>query len=165
MLVPAVAFWQVVLALHIVAVVAAFGVTFAYPVIFAVGSKLDRRAMPWFHRVQVQLGRRLVNPGLLVVVLAGVYLASKLHQWSSFYVQWGIGVAIVLGGLEGAFMIRQETKLAELAQRDIEQAGTREVAWSPEYEALARRVGMVGALMGLLVVVTIYLMTVQAGAS
>jgi hypothetical protein len=164
MLVPAVAFWQVVLALHIVAVVAAFGVTFAYPVILAVGSKLDRRAMPWFHRVQVQLGRRLVNPGLLVVVLAGVYLASKLHQWSSFYVQWGIGVAIVLGGLEGAFMIRQETKLAELAQRDIEQAGS-EVAWSPEYEALARRVGMVGALMGLLVVVTIYLMTVQAGAS
>jgi hypothetical protein len=31
MLVSAVAFWQIVLALHIAAVVAAFGVTFAYP--------------------------------------------------------------------------------------------------------------------------------------
>lgn len=164
MLVPAVAFWQVVLALHIVAVVAAFGVTFAYPVIFAVGARMDPRAIPWFHRVQVQVARRLLNPALLVVVLAGIYLASKLHQWSSFYVQWGIGVALVIGGLEGAFMIPREKKLADLAERDIERAGTGEVTWSADYEKLARQVGLAGALMGVLVIVTVYLMTVQAGA-
>ncbi len=164
MLVPAVAFWQVILALHIVAVVAAFGVTFAYPVIFAVGSRMDPRAIPWFHRVQIQVARRLLNPALLVVVLAGVYLASKLHQWHAFYVQWGIGVAIVIGGLEGAFMIPRERRLAELAEADIERAGGGEVTWSAEYEKLGRQVGTVGALMGLLVVITIYLMTVQSGA-
>lgn len=164
MLVSAVAFWQVILALHILAVVIGFGVTFAYPVFFAVGSRLDPRAMPWFHRMQFQLGRRLINPGLLVVVLAGVYLAAKLHQWHAFFVQWGIGAALVLGGLEGAFMMPRERRLAELAERDIARAGDGEVAWSPEYVALARRLGIVGAGMGLLVVVTVYLMTVQAGA-
>ncbi len=164
MLAPAVAFWQVILALHIVAVVAAFGVTFAYPVIFAVGVRIDRRAIPWFHRVQVQVGRRLLNPALLVVILAGVYLASKLHQWHAFYVQWGIGVALVIGGLEGAFMMPRERKLADLAERDIERAGAGEVTWSAEYEKLGRQVGAVAALMGVLVIVTVYLMTVQAGA-
>ena len=164
MLAPAVMFWQVILALHIVAVVVAFGVTFAYPVIFTVGARMDPRAMPWFHRMQVQIGRRLVNPGLLVVVLAGIYLASKLHQWSSFYVQWGIGVALVLGGLEGAFMMPRSRRLAELAEADVERAGGGEVTWSAEYEKLGRQAGIVGALMGLLVIITIYLMTVQAGA-
>ena len=164
MLAPAVMFWQVILALHIVAVVVAFGVTFAYPVIFTVGARMDPRAMPWFHRMQVQIGRRLVNPGLLVVVLAGIYLASKLHQWSSFYVQWGIGVALVLGGLEGAFMMPRSRRLAELAEADVERAGGGEVTWSGEYEKLGRQAGIVGALMGLLVIITIYLMTVQAGA-
>jgi hypothetical protein len=120
--------------------------------------------MPWFHRMHVQIGRRLVNPGLLVVVLAGIYLASKLHQWSSFYVQWGIGVALVLGGLEGAFMMPRSRRLAELAEADIERAGGNEVTWSAEYEKLGRQAGTVGALMGLLVIITIYLMTVQAGA-
>jgi hypothetical protein len=154
----------VILALHIVAVVVAFGVTFAYPVIFAVGARMDPRALPWFHRVQVQIARRLINPGLLVVVLAGIYLASKLHQWHAFYVQWGIGVALVLGGISGAFMIPRTIKAAELAQSDVERAGGGEVSWSPEYEALTRQLGIAGSVMGLLVVVTIYLMTVQTGA-
>ena len=35
----AVAFYEVVIALHILAVVLAFGATFAYPVIFAVAAK------------------------------------------------------------------------------------------------------------------------------
>ncbi len=164
MLVPAVEFWQVILALHILAVVVGFGVTFAYPVFFAVGSRMDPRAMPWFHRMQVQLGRRLINPGLLVVVLAGIYLASKLHQWHAFYVQWGIGVALVLGGLSGAFMMPRERRLAELAQADVDRAGGGEVSWSAEYQALARQTGIAGAVMGLLLIVTIYLMTVQTGA-
>jgi hypothetical protein len=163
-LVTAVAFWQVVLALHIVAVVVAFGVSFAYPLIATIGARMDPRAMPWFHRMQQTIGRRLINPGLGVVLLAGIYLASKLHQWHAFYVQWGLGVSIVLGALEGAFMARQEGKLAELAERDIAASGDEAVKWSTEYEALFKRVGAVGSVMSLLVVITIYLMTVQTGA-
>jgi hypothetical protein len=162
MLVPAVAFWQVILALHIVAVVVAFGVSFAYPLFAVVGARLDRRAMPWFHRMQQVIGRRLVNPALGVVLLAGLYLASDLHQWKAFYVQWGVGVTVVLGAIEGGFMIRNEGRLAKLAERDIAASGAASVRWSPEYEALVKRVGAGGALMSLLVVITVYLMTVQA---
>ena len=159
MLVQAVAFWQVVLAIHIAAVVIAFGVVFAYPVFFVVGTRIDRRAIPWFHRMQQQIGRRLINPGLLVVLVAGIYLASKLHFWHYFFVQWGIAVTIVIGGIEGGFMVRQEGRMAELAEQDL--AAGREV-WSDEYQALSRRTGAVALLLYALVLVTIYLMTVQA---
>jgi hypothetical protein len=162
MLTTAVAFWQVALAIHIMAVVVAFGVTFAYPLIGAVAARMDRRAMPWYHRTQELVGKRLITPGLAVVLVAGIYLASKLHQWSFFYVQWGLAVAIILGALAGVFFAPSERKLAELAERDVTAAGDGEVQWSAEYEALDGRVALVGAAANVLILVTIYVMTVQS---
>jgi len=162
MLLQAVAFWQVILAVHILAVVVAFGVVFAYPLFGIVGRRLDPRAMPWFHRMQAMIGQRLTSPGLLVVLLAGIYLASDLHYWKYFYVQWGLGAVIVIGALEGAIMIRSERALAGLAERDIAASGGAEVRWSAEYEALFKRVGATGTLLTLIVIVTIYLMSVRA---
>lgn len=158
----AVTFPQIVIAIHVMAVVCAFGVTIAYPVFLGVGRRRDPRAMPWFHRMQQQIGRRVVNPGLAVVVAAGIYLASDLHVWSHFFVQWGVGAAVVLGALEGSFMIRYEGKLADLAERDIAAAGDGPVTFSPEYEAMFKRLGMVGAGMSLLVLATIYVMVVNS---
>lgn len=162
MLVPAVLFWQVVLAVHIAAVVITFGVTFAYPVFFLAGTRLDPRALPWFHRMQQKVARYLINPGLTLVLIAGIYLASKLSYWHFFFVQWGIAVVIVIGGLEGVVMIRGEGRLAKLAERDIAAAGDGEVELSGEYRGLARRIGAVGLSMNVLVLITVYLMTIQA---
>jgi hypothetical protein len=164
MAVHAVAFWQIVLAVHIMAVVLGFGITFAYPFFGAVGARMDPRAMPWYHRMQSVIGQRLISPGLLVTLLAGIYLASKLHQWSAFYVQWGLAVAIVIGALAGMFFTPSEKKLAELAERDIDAASGGAVTWSSEYEALSKRVAVVGAAANVVILITIYLMTVQAGA-
>jgi hypothetical protein len=75
----AVSFFEVVLALHIMAVIIAFGVTFAYPIMFAVGARTDPRSLPVLHRIEYTIERRLTNPGLLIVLIAGIYLASKLH--------------------------------------------------------------------------------------
>jgi hypothetical protein len=163
-LAPAVAFSQIILAVHITAVVAGFGVIFAYPLLGVAGERLDPRAMPWFHRMQSMITQRMINPALLVVVLAGIYLTSKLHQWSAFYVQWGLAIAIVLGGLFGAYFVPNERKLGEIATRDVAAAGDGEVQWSVEYQALRSRVGIVGVVASLLVLITIYLMTVRAGA-
>src|SRR4029077_16286471 len=95
----AVHLYEVVLALHIAAVVVAFGVTFAYPIIFTVISRQDPRALAALHRAELAVGQRLIQPGLVVVLVAGIYLASKLEVWSSFYIQWGMAAVIVLGGL------------------------------------------------------------------
>ena len=161
MLVTAVTFPTVALAVHILFVVAAFGVVIGYPVMAVAAERVDRRAMPVLHRVRVMVARSLVNPGLLVVVVAGVYLASHLHQWSHFYVQWGIGAAVVIGALEGSFVIPHEKRLAELASRDIAAAGGGEVEWSRDYVAARGRSNLVGWVMALLVAATIVVMTVQ----
>jgi hypothetical protein len=161
MLVPAVFFWQVILAIHVVFVVAAFGAVVAYPVIAVAAERFDRRSVPVMHRVRQVLGRSLVNPGLVVVVIAGVYLATDLHEWHDFFVQWGVGAVLVIGALEGAFVIRRSGRLAELAQRDIDAAAGGEVNWSDDYVAARGRADQVNGLMAALVVVTVFLMVVQ----
>jgi uncharacterized membrane protein len=154
----AVAFYEFVIALHILAVVFAFGATFAYPVIFAIAAK-EPRSLPTVYRAIHAISQRVINPGLALVVIFGIYLASKLHLWSSFFVQWGLIVAIVIGAVEGGFLGPREKRLIALAESDVAAAGPDgEVVPSPEHQSLARTVGLVGALMDVLVVLTIFFM-------
>src|SRR5262249_14656138 len=157
--VVAVTFYNFVLAAHIASIVIAFGVTFAYPVMYAVGMKSEKRSMPGFHRIQDTVGKFVISPFLGLALLCGIYLASKLKVWSDFYVQWGLVVIILIGGLGGAFFAPQERKLAALAERDIAAAGAGEVTWSPEYLAVRNRVAIVGYIANILVLLTIYFMT------
>lgn len=160
----AVLFYEVVLTLHIASVVVAFGVTFAYPIIFAVVSRQDPRALAALHRAELAVAQRLILPGLAVVLVGGIYLAGKLEVWETFYVQWGMGVAILLGGLGGLFFTPTERKLIELAERDVAAAGDGDVLMSAEYQTLVQRLGRVGAFSSLLVLVTIYFMVTHTGA-
>jgi hypothetical protein len=162
----AVKFADVALAIHIMAVVVTFGVLFSYPIIFTVGKRLDPRAMPWMHRVQVEIGRRLISPGLVVVLGFGIYLASHEHQWSRFYVQWGMAVVVIIGAAAGLFFAPRDRRLAELAQRDIDaagRAGSESVMLSAEYESVARQVAIGGTIIDLLILATILFMTLHTG--
>jgi hypothetical protein len=163
MLASAVAFSDVILAVHISAVMLTFGVIFAYPVIYLLAARLGPASMPAYYRIRALLGQRLTAPGLLLVLAAGIYLASDLHQWKHFYTQWGIAVVIVIGGIGGAFLTPREKQLAALAERDVAAAGGGTVTWSAEYTALSRRVVAVDVLVLVLVLATVYLMSVQAG--
>jgi hypothetical protein len=159
----AVKFADVALAIHIMGVVVAFGVLFSYPIIFTVGKRLDPRAMPWMHRVSVEISRRLILPGLVVVLGFGIYLAGHEHQWSKFYVQWGMAVVVIIGAAAGVFFTPRDRRLAELAQRDIDAAGPGAVTLSAEYESLARQVAIGGTVVNLLILATILFMTVHTG--
>jgi hypothetical protein len=160
----AVALWEVVLALHIIAVVFAFGATFAYPVLLGTVAKADPRALPALYRALHAISQRVIMPGLAAIIVFGIYLASHLHLWSSFFVQWGLAVAIVIGAVEGAYLGRRERSLIEVADRDVAAAGDGAVTFSPEHDALVRRIGGVGALMDLLVLLTIYFMVAHTGS-
>jgi Predicted integral membrane protein (DUF2269) len=154
-------FYEVVLAIHIMAVVIAFGVTFAYPVMFAVAARREPRGLPLLHRIEYTIERMLINPGLLLVILAGIYLASKGHFWSQFFVQWGLAAAIVIGALVGSVMIPTAKKAESVAARDIAAAGDGPVGLSEEYGGLVRRLTIVGGLLSLLVLVTILFMVIK----
>jgi hypothetical protein len=170
MLVPAVAFPDLILALHILGAVIGFGIVFVFPVLFTIAGRTDPAVIPWLVRARQSVGRYLVNPGLTVVVLAGIYLATDEHQWSHFYVGWGIIAALVIGAVEGSYVIRRAGPLAELAERDLAAtavpAGGRRTSatWSSEYTAARRRFSAAGNVMALIVIVTVFLMATHAGS-
>jgi len=153
--------WEVVLALHIASVVVGFGIVFAYPLFMTVGARLDPPSMAWFHQMQQAVSRRLVSPALVLVVIFGVILASKFNVWSAFYVQWGIGVSIVIGGLEGMVLIPRTGRLAELARRDAGEHGSAHGTLSAEYYGVQRQVLLVAGLISVLVLATIVLMAMH----
>lgn len=164
---PAASLYEVVLAIHIMAVVVAFGVTFAYPIMFAVAARHDPRGLPLLHRIEYSIERMLINPGLALVLLAGIYLASKGHFWSDFFVQWGLGAVVVIGALVGSVMIPTAKRAEQVATRDLAAvtAGSgAEVEMSEEYRALVRRLSSVGTLLSLIVLVTILFMALHVGA-
>ena len=158
---PAASLYDYVLAIHIMAIVVAFGVVFAYPIMFVVAGREDPRGVPLLHRIEYTTERWLVNPGLLVVLLAGVYLASKGHHWSEFFVQWGLAAVVVIGAVLGAVMIPTAKRAEALAARDLAVASGEAVELSEEYRAAVRRLTIAGSLLTLLVLVTILFMAIK----
>jgi uncharacterized membrane protein len=158
---PAIAAYDVVLAIHVMAVVLAFGFTFALPVVFVVAARHDPRSLPVLHRIEYTVERVLVNPALLLLVGAGIFLASDGHHWGEFFVQWGLGAAIVIGGLVGSVLIPTAKRAEQAARRDLEAAGDGAFSPSEEYRALTRRLNGVGSALGVLVLVTILFMAIK----
>jgi len=161
---PAIFFYDVVLAVHIMAVVIAFGVIFAYPIISAYVTREHPRFLPGLHTLQGRLGRFLITPAATVALLAGFYMASDRDYMGKVWVVVPLVILIAILALGGAFFAPNERRAAELATRDI-AAATPDgpVTLSPEYEAVASRLALVGALASGLVLVAIFFMAAKPG--
>ena len=111
-------FYDVVLFVHVTAVILAFGVTFAYPIIGTFVMRNDPRALPVLHRAQALVGKTLISGGLLIALIAGIYLASDRDLWSEIWVTIPFIIIIILGGLGGMFfgppMPRQEPSVKSM---------------------------------------------------
>ncbi len=149
--------YKIALFLHVLAVVLAFGPTFGYALFFSVAPQHPRATPAILAGVQ-KCDRYLVNPGMVVLLLAGIVLLSASGgAWDTGDAFVGVGILaiIVLFGLQHEFFQPQIRRAKELAERDLEAGDT----LSDEFEAVSRRIGQVGGLAGLIVVVTIFFMT------
>jgi uncharacterized membrane protein len=143
--------------IHILAVVLTFGPTFGYGFLFSVMPKHPRAAPGLIEGMQ-KIDRYLITPGMVVILLAGIYLLVE-GPWESSeaFVAVGFIAIIALLGLQHGFFRPQEAKARELAERDLKAGDT----LSDEFEEVSRRLGTVGPVAGLIVVVTIFFMTVK----
>ena len=149
--------YSVGLFIHILAVVLAFGPTFAYGLIFSLMPKYPRSAPAFFEAIR-KVDTYLVNPAMLVVLLAGIYVMSEGHwDGGELFITIGFIAIVALLGLQHAFFRPQGRKAQELAERDLKQGDS----FSPEFEEITRRLSTVGPIAGLIVVVTIFFMTVK----
>jgi uncharacterized membrane protein len=151
--------------LHVSAVVVGFGSTFAGALMFPVAVKAGTRHLPYVHRLQLAINMRFANPALLLIIITGIFQTSdKDWGFGSFWISATFLIALVLGGINGAYFIPTDRRLAALADGEIAAGGGGDVAMSDDYLAQARREGMMGALAGVLVIVAIFLMVTKPGA-
>jgi hypothetical protein len=153
--------YDVVLFVHVAAVVVAFGATFAYPFFQAVVERIAPRGVPAMFRAMHTASRYLVTPGLLVVLAAGIYLTIDRWEFGELFVTVGLTIILVLLVLGVAFFDRQEARLIELSERDVAAAGPGDVTLSDEYRQVSKRFARVGALASLLVLLALFFMTVK----
>ena len=143
--------------IHILAVVLAFGPTFSYGVIFSLTQKYPRSTPAFFEAIR-KVDNYLVDPAMIVVLLAGIYLlAEGPWQSSEAWITVGFVAIIALFGLQHGFFRPQGRKAQALAERDLEAGDT----LSDEFTAVARRLGTVGPVAGLIVVIAIFFMVTK----
>jgi len=142
----ALAFYDVVQAVHVMGVIAAFGVWFAWPLLPG-GSAGDHRALQRILRV-------VVTPAAAVAFLTGIYLASDRGLWSEIWVTIPFLILVILLGLTGAYLTPRQGELASLADAGDTRA----------YQALSSQVARVVLAGAGLVLVATFLMVTKVGS-
>lgn len=149
--------YSVGLFIHVLAVVLAFGPTFGYGFVVSVAPQYPRATPAILTGIQ-RIDKYLVNPGMIVLLLAGIYLlAEGPWEMSESFIGVGFLAIIVLFGLQHGFFQPGVRKAKALAERDLEAGDS----LSPEFEALSKKFGQIGTLAGLIVVVAIFFMVVK----
>jgi hypothetical protein len=159
-----VTFYNVVLFLHILSAIVAFGITFTYPLIFVSLKRAGNvRHLAWWHRTQVEIERKILSPAATLLLLCGIYMASDgIYGWKSTFVTLGLVFLVVIMGLLGAVLIPAESKAAGIAEGAMGPDGSGELG--ADYQALARRMQIAGTIASVLVVVVVFLMVTKLGA-
>jgi len=147
----AVRLYDVVLWLHITAVIVGFGALFAYPVFLAVNARAPIAERANFHRLQIAFSKRVTGPAIGVILLAGVYLASDAHSWSKVWVSVPLVLLIVIAGLGATVLRKGEERLCALAD-------ARETAG---YDGALASVARWTTLTGALIVIAIFFMAAK----
>jgi hypothetical protein len=157
----AVQFYDVIVWLHVSAVVLAFGPTFAYGIYLATAGRSHPRSIPAIIEAQNLINRTMVTIGAVVVLVTGIYLAADRWDFGYFFVTWGLVAIIVLLGLVHGFFLPHDRRALAAAKRDIGAAGAGEVEFGEEFARESGASARMGPIAGLIVILTIYVMVAK----
>jgi uncharacterized membrane protein len=155
-------FFDVVMAFHIMAAFAAYGLPFAYPLLLPYLHRHHPRAIPGVHDIQHRLNIILTGPGTVLLFIFGAYMASKHHLWGETWVDVPIAILAVIV-IAGGLIVRWTGELATLSALDVSAAanGTDPITFSPTYSSTYRAYMLTETTLGLLVLVAIFFMTAK----
>ena len=147
----AVQFYDVVLWLHIVAFLVAFGPTYGYGLFMAAAAKAGPTAQIEAVRAMAKWDRIAITTGAIVLLISGHYMAAERWDFSDFFVNWGNIVILLILGLTHAFFVPREKRVIAALEQGREE----------EAQAIGQKIGMVGAFLGVVVIITVYVMTAK----
>jgi hypothetical protein len=148
--------YKIALFFHIVAVVIALGPTFGYGIFFSVLPNHPRSAPALIEGMR-RVDRYLVNPGMVILLIAGIVLlatSSSVWKGSQFFVVWGFIAIIALFGVQHGFFGPQMARLQEIAEGDLAEGDS----LGAEFQATSQKIAQIGAATGLLIVLTVFFM-------
>lgn len=144
--------------IHLLAVIVGIGSTFAYPVISAWVERFAPEAIPGVWGGMRRADHLLVTPGLVLVLLSGLYLVSEGDlSLGESWVSVGFAAVIILLGLTHGFTRPRLIKGIEISERDLKDEG----ALSEEFSAISRQIALGGMFASMLTLGTIFFMTVK----
>ncbi len=150
--------YSVGLFFHVLAVVVAIGPTFSYGVFIAVAEANSPRGVPTVLRGIQKHDRVILTPGLIVILLAGIYMLIDGHiSAGESWVTIGFIAIIALFGMVHGYFRPKTAKALELAERDLAVGDT----LSAEYAEVSKKLENGGKIAGAIVAVTIFFMVVQ----
>lgn len=157
-------FYDVMTFFHIAAVVVGFGPTFFYALLGNVATQSGMRATLGASRSIVKWNQTGLTYSMVVIFLTGMFLASYKDFWdmSEFFISWGFVAIIALFGIvHGFFLPREKAIVAMLEEEVAKPGGSESTDLPPEIAARYEQIGKVGMAAGLLIILTIYVMTAK----
>ena len=154
-------FYDVIKWLHVSSVVVGLGATFAYGVFIAVASKSSPRSMPGIITGIQATTKMLVIPGLLLIVATGIYLTADRWDFGDFFVAWGIVAFLILFFMGPAVFGPNQDKALAAAEDDVKRAGNGPVEFGQEFNRANGILSKAGPIAGLIVILTVYVMTAK----
>jgi uncharacterized membrane protein len=144
--------YDAVKAFHIMAVLAAYGLPLAYPLLLPYVRRRHPEAMSGVHDVQHRLNQRVTGPGTVLILVFGAYMARKHHLWGQPWVVVPLAILVVIGALGGGVVVPATGRLSELARADLDGA---------EYAQVYRRYMAAEVTLGVLVLVGVFFMAAK----
>ncbi len=141
--------YAVVVAAHIIAVVAAYGLPLSAPLLVPYVRRHHPEALNGLHAAQYRLNNVVTGPFTVLVLAFGIYLASDGHRWGDPFVSIGVAAIAIIAVVGGAVVVPAVKRLAVLEP----SAG--------EYATVYRRYMAAEAFLGIVVLVTIFAMAAK----
>jgi hypothetical protein len=154
------------LILHIMAVIVAFGPTFAFPLMGGMIAKNPQWALPLSEAME-KIEGRITLPVAALVPFLGLVMIYQ-HHWDLWRSEWLV-LAIVLFTIAFFFGLLvqhpNETRMVGLLRQMPPGPPPEGAAPPPEITALTRRLQMGGTLLSVLIVALVVLMVWKPGGA
>jgi len=157
-------YWSIVF-VHVMAVVIGFGPVFVYPILWRAARRAPR-SLPYVLRTQDRIGRVVIGPAAILILITGVYLVlstapQAAYDFDAKFVQVAMPILIVLILMGPLYFGRTQARLAAVAERDIAASSGHEVALSEEFDRGMRQLTLVTRLASLAFLVALFFMVVK----
>jgi hypothetical protein len=141
--------YTVVVALHIIAVLAAYGLPLSAPLLVPYVRRHHPTALPGLHAAQLRLNTVVTGPFTVLVLALGIYLASDGHRWGDPFVSIGIAAIALIAVVGGGVVVPALRRLAALDPG------------SADYDRSYRRYLASESFLGAIVLLTVFAMAAK----